>query len=165
MTNKFSPELLTPWSRWRHSKSKSTYTVLGVAVEMTNNSFEYNQGKVVYVSDTYQGMRVRLVEEFLDGRFVPIPVGPLPDSTVPTSNTVPPSVEAPPPKPVGKLTLEEAKEHYRCRICGEKVLVGACPKGWREEFGEQVYPEHVVLDFGEEFAHGRCLGREAPKPC
>ena len=60
-----------PYSTWRHVVSNSTYTVIGVAADSTNG-FEPRE-VVVYVSHHYQGLRVRELNEFMDGRFVRVP--------------------------------------------------------------------------------------------
>lgn len=57
-----------PFSTWRHVKTGSTYTVLGVALCSTND--RPPEESVVYVSHTYQAMRYRELSEFMDGRFV-----------------------------------------------------------------------------------------------
>lgn len=57
-----------------------------------------------------------------------------------------------------KLTLEEARATLRCRVCGGRVFVPpGQPKGWRDDFGEMVYPARLTLNFGGEFAHTECL--------
>lgn len=60
-----------PFSTWKHVKTGSTYTVLGVAMCSTND--RPPEESVVYVSHDYQEMRYRELKEFMDGRFVPIP--------------------------------------------------------------------------------------------
>lgn len=57
-----------PYSTWRHVKTGSTYTVLGVASCSTND--RRPEESVVYVSHDYQGLRYRELTEFMDGRFV-----------------------------------------------------------------------------------------------
>jgi hypothetical protein len=63
-----------PCSTWTHVKTGSTYTVLGIALCSTNGPDENKREDVVYVSHSYQGLRTREINEFLDGRFVPCPV-------------------------------------------------------------------------------------------
>ncbi len=59
--------LLTPFSIWRHLKTNSTYTVLGITKRSTNG--QEGVQSVVYVSHTLGEMHDREVSEFLDGRF------------------------------------------------------------------------------------------------
>lgn len=63
MTNKPAP-----YSTWRHVKTGSTYTVIGVAECSTNSNI--GEESVIYVSHTHQGLRYREIREFMDGRFV-----------------------------------------------------------------------------------------------
>jgi hypothetical protein len=67
----YTEELLRPLSTWRHARTGSTYTVLGVSESSTNG--EEGKRVVVYVSHTYQQLRHRDLSEFLDGRFEPVP--------------------------------------------------------------------------------------------
>lgn len=63
--------------------------------------------------------------------------------------------------PEPAITIYEAREQNRCRICGETIeMKGGNPVGWKDEFREMLFPVHVVLNFGKEFAHGKCLGVE-----
>lgn len=66
----YSEDKLVPYSTWRHVKTNSTYTVLGI-VESSTNGRE-NERYVEYISHTYQTKKVREISEFLDGRFEPI---------------------------------------------------------------------------------------------
>lgn len=59
-----------PYSTWRHVKTNSTYTVVGVALFSTNNRVP--EEAVIYVSHDYQGLKYRELKEFMDGRFVRI---------------------------------------------------------------------------------------------
>lgn len=61
-----------PYSTWRHVKTGSTYTVIGVALCSTND--QEPEESVIYVSHTYQTLRYRELKEFMDGRFVRQPV-------------------------------------------------------------------------------------------
>jgi hypothetical protein len=61
----------TPYSTWRHVKTDSTYTVIGVAYRSTNDATE-GERTVIYLSHTYQVLFSRAVGEFMDGRFEPI---------------------------------------------------------------------------------------------
>ncbi len=56
------------FSTWRHVKSGSTYTVIGVALQSTND--RPPEESVIYVSHDYQELRYRELSEFMDGRFV-----------------------------------------------------------------------------------------------
>lgn len=71
----FDRSLLTCGSTWRHVKTDSTYTVLGIATNSTNGERENVEQLVIYVSHTHQSLRVREINEFLDGRFEIIPKG------------------------------------------------------------------------------------------
>jgi hypothetical protein len=71
----YSEELLVPLSTWRHVKTGSTYTVLGVSTSSTNGPGEGVDKVVIYVSHTHQQLRHRDIAEFLDGRFCPEPRG------------------------------------------------------------------------------------------
>lgn len=64
------------------------------------------------------------------------------------------------PQPGALLSLNQAKQERRCRICGETIIVAGAPAGWMEDFGSQVYPIKITLNFGEEFAHTDCLPHE-----
>lgn len=59
----------TPYSTWRHLKTGSTYTVLGVAECSTNGPLENTERAVIYVSHTRQELWYRELSEFMDGRF------------------------------------------------------------------------------------------------
>lgn len=58
------------------------------------------------------------------------------------------------------LTLKEAQEQHRCRICEDSIVFDTTgsPSGWTHEFDELIFPLHVILRYGEEFAHAKCLG-------
>lgn len=62
------------------------------------------------------------------------------------------------------LSLEEAKESNRCRICYRSIKATMQPVGWKDRFDELLYPIYVVLNSGQEFAHKDCLPPEPPKP-
>ena len=68
----YGRHLLTPLSEWRHEKTGSTYTVIGVALCSTNGPGEHTIESVVYWSKAHQALRYRLLYEFLDSRFVPL---------------------------------------------------------------------------------------------
>lgn len=57
-----------PYSTWKHTRTGSTYTVIGTALCSTNN--RQPEESVVYVSHDYQELRYRELSEFMDGRFV-----------------------------------------------------------------------------------------------
>ena len=63
------------------------------------------------------------------------------------------------------LPLIDAQERGVCRICGEPLLKDAknLPAGWRTMFREQVWPDKITLNFGEEFAHTDCLAAAPEK--
>lgn len=61
---------LTPYSLWMHLQSKSLYVVVGPADNSTNG--EEDRRDVVYYSLTLKRLKTRRMDEFLDGRFVPI---------------------------------------------------------------------------------------------
>lgn len=71
-TETYFPEsMLRPYSTWRHEKTASTYTVFGVSTCSTNGS-DGGKKVVVYISHTGQHLRHHDLNEFLDGRFVPL---------------------------------------------------------------------------------------------
>ncbi len=63
--------LLEPYSTWKHLKTDTTYTVLGIAKCSTNGVD--GEVSVVYFSHKYQELRYRKLDEFLDGRFLRLP--------------------------------------------------------------------------------------------
>lgn len=69
--------------------------------------------------------------------------------------------ETPNKKP---LSLEEAKQSDRCRICHRTIAAKMQPAGWKDRFESLLYPIHIVLRRGHEFAHKDCLPPEPPKP-
>ena len=60
------------------------------------------------------------------------------------------------------ISLKQAKEERRCRVCGDSINVPKGPQGRTEEFGAVDFPIAVTLNFGEEFAHTICLQGVAP---
>lgn len=68
---KYTKEDLNKYHIWKHLKTNNLYYVLGIAICATNG--EHNGDlSVVYGSD--HGWFYRKMEEFLDGRFEPVPV-------------------------------------------------------------------------------------------
>ncbi len=63
---------LTPYSTWKHVKTNSTYTVLGISLQGTNGPGEHEAECVIYVSHTHGHLAHRDISEFLDGRFQPV---------------------------------------------------------------------------------------------
>jgi len=59
------------------------------------------------------------------------------------------------------VTVKEAQEGNVCRVCGEPVIAGPAPRGWKTKFRAVQWPEPVVLNYGKEFAHRRCLEAQA----
>lgn len=57
---------------WTHKKRGGVYHVLGISTCSTNGPRDSQEEVVVYFSMTYQKLRHRDVEQFLDGRFEPI---------------------------------------------------------------------------------------------
>ena len=58
------------------------------------------------------------------------------------------------------LPLGLAQRSAKCRLCGEYFGGdGMLPRGWAYEFREMVFPTHVILNFGKECAHAKCLER------
>lgn len=55
------------------------------------------------------------------------------------------------------LTVAEARYNGICRVCRERIRPEAAPRGWQFDFREMVYPTAVTLNFGEEFAHTKCI--------
>lgn len=72
MTNLFEP---TPYSTWKHLKTNSTYTVLGISTDSTNDAPDPDEKYVVYISHTNWTIKHRKLSEFVDGRFEPVVVG------------------------------------------------------------------------------------------
>jgi hypothetical protein len=64
--------LLKIMSRWKHIATGSFYTVLGIGTCSTNGEREHKEESVIYWSDTHQHWCYREVDEFLDGRFIPV---------------------------------------------------------------------------------------------
>jgi hypothetical protein len=62
-----------PWTTWRHLKTNSTYTILGVATCSTNGEREGREMSVVYLSHERQVLHYREISEFMDGRFEEVP--------------------------------------------------------------------------------------------
>lgn len=69
----YPEKMLQDFPVWRHVKTGSLYHVLGVARCSTNGEREGKENSVIYFSMTHQGLRYRDINEFLDGRFVPVP--------------------------------------------------------------------------------------------
>lgn len=61
---------LRPFSTWRHIKTNSTYTVIGISECSTNGS--EGDRVVVYLSHAKQILHHRDMREFTDGRFEPV---------------------------------------------------------------------------------------------
>jgi hypothetical protein len=56
------------------------------------------------------------------------------------------------------LTVNVARKHNRCRVCEKPILVGGLLAGeWKTTMREIFQPEHVILNYGSEFAHQSCL--------
>ena len=62
------------------------------------------------------------------------------------------------------LPLGLAQRGAKCRICGESFAGNGMPMGWAYEFDEMIYPVHVILKFGKECAHAKCLKEIEPCP-
>ncbi len=62
---------IEPYTTWRHLKTNSTYTVLGIAACSTNG--RELERAVVYISHTNQILHYRHLSEFMDGRFEAVP--------------------------------------------------------------------------------------------
>lgn len=58
------------------------------------------------------------------------------------------------------LPLGLAQRSAKCRICGESFFNEGLPQGWGHDYREMIYPVHVILNFGEECAHAKCLERQ-----
>jgi hypothetical protein len=69
---RYSEYLITPFSRWYHSDTRSTYIAVGIGRCSTNGPEENKTRYAMYWSDTKAEYKVRKLEEFLDGRFVPL---------------------------------------------------------------------------------------------
>lgn len=57
------------------------------------------------------------------------------------------------------LPLGLAQRSGKCRICGIHFRDGLI-RGWAHEFKEMLFPQHVILNYGEECAHAECLKRQ-----
>ena len=67
------------------------------------------------------------------------------------------------PSRVG-LTVEQARKERRCRVCGEPLGTNAMqPLGWHEDYREMVFPVAIILNFGAEYAHPKCVNQEGQK--
>lgn len=56
------------------------------------------------------------------------------------------------------MELEQAKKLGVCRICEQAFKqLDTQPSGWKDRFDMLVFPERVVLNYGDEFAHEACL--------
>ena len=55
------------------------------------------------------------------------------------------------------MTVQEAKKRRVCRICKQRISTDGWPKNALHEFGKLVFPERIILNFGREFAHAKCL--------
>ena len=55
------------------------------------------------------------------------------------------------------LTLQEAKEQRRCRICGELIPMQGLPEGIEDKVRDCLCPIKVAFNGGKEFAHTACL--------
>lgn len=65
------------------------------------------------------------------------------------------------PQPGALISLNQARDESRCRICGEPIkMTDGRPVGWKDEFRAQLFPVAIVLNYGEEFAHPQCLKEE-----
>ena len=63
-----------------------------------------------------------------------------------------------PPNP--SRAVQAAKAVGVCRVCREPLNGGTVPKNTAERFGNQLYPEALVFNCGEEYAHQACLNQE-----
>jgi hypothetical protein len=66
---------IIPFSVWRHVPDGACYLVLGIGLCSSNGPREHLEESVIYVSLSYQKLRYRVVDEFLDGRFEPVRPG------------------------------------------------------------------------------------------
>lgn len=64
----------------------------------------------------------------------------------------------------GEMTVTEARNEMRCRICKEKVTPCGSPEGWQFMFREMIYPMAFTLNFGKKFAHTKCLTDKNTSP-
>ena len=61
------------------------------------------------------------------------------------------------------IALEEAQRRRVCRVCGEPLCARGpmggdpLPRGWTRDYAELLYPVHVILNYGAECAHAKCL--------
>ncbi len=55
------------------------------------------------------------------------------------------------------MTVAEAQQHRKCRICGASVEVYPDTRlDWPTAFDHLLHPMHVILHYGKEFAHKDC---------
>lgn len=56
------------------------------------------------------------------------------------------------------MELDQAKRLGVCRVCEQPFKqLDSQPAGWKDRFDMLVFPERVVLNYGQEFAHEVCL--------
>ncbi len=68
----YSRDSLVPFTIWEHKTKGGRYIILGIAMCCTNGSRDKVEESVIYYSVDYHGLRYREINEFCDGRFVPI---------------------------------------------------------------------------------------------
>lgn len=68
----YTEEDIEKYKVWYHPKKGGTYYIIGVSTSSTNGPTDGVERVVVYFSITYQCLRHRKLEEFLDGRFTPV---------------------------------------------------------------------------------------------
>lgn len=70
----YDRSLLTFMSRWLLAETHNDYTVFGTAKDHTNG--HEGETLVVYWSQDWKTLCVRDIDEFLDGRFLPLDYSP-----------------------------------------------------------------------------------------
>lgn len=57
------------------------------------------------------------------------------------------------------MPLGLAQRSAKCRICGEHFFKkgDVIHKSWAYCHKAMLYPQHVILNYGEECAHAKCL--------
>lgn len=63
-----------------------------------------------------------------------------------------------PPNP--SRAVQEAQRLGVCRVCRDPLKTGAAPAAAVERFANQMYPNVLVFNYGEEYAHQACLNAE-----
>jgi len=66
-----------------------------------------------------------------------------------------------PPNP--SREVQEAQRLGVCRVCRQSLKIGAAPAAAVERFANLMYPDALVFNCGEEYAHQACLNAEVAR--